>query len=67
MTLKSAALLAFFGTALTAALLIWDFVFSLLNVMRGLIAATTVVSSFVYALGALTVAVFFFVFYKSQP
>ena len=37
MTLKNAALLALIGTILITALLVWDFVFNVLNVLRGLI------------------------------
>jgi hypothetical protein len=66
MTLKNAALLAVIGTVLVTVLLVWDFIFSLLNVMRGLIPAVTLFSSIIYAFGALTVAVFFFVFHKAQ-
>jgi len=66
MTLKGAAMLAFIGTLLVTALLVWDFVFNLLNVLRGLTPAVTVFSSLIYAFGALTVTVFFFVFQKQQ-
>lgn len=66
MTLKSAAFLAFVGTLLVTALLVWDFVFTLLNVLRGLTPAVTVFSSLIYAFGALTAAVFFFIFQKQQ-
>jgi len=66
MTLKDAAFLAFVGTLLVTALLVWDFVFTLLNVLRGLTPAVTVFSSLIYAFGALTVALFFYVFQKQQ-
>ena len=66
MTLKGAAFLAFIGTLLVTALLVWDFVFTLLNVLRGLTPAVTVFSSLIYAFGALTVALFFYVFQKQQ-
>jgi len=66
MTLKGAAFLAFVGTLLVTALLVWDFVFTLLNVLRGLTPAVTVFSSLIYAFGALTVALFFYVFHKQQ-
>ena len=66
MTLKGAAFLAFIGTLLVTALLVWDFVFSLLNVLRGLTPAVTVFSSLIYAFGALTVTLFFYVFQKQQ-
>jgi hypothetical protein len=66
MTLKNAALLALIGTILLTALLVWDFVFNLLNLLRGLIPATLVFSSFVYAFASVSVAVFFFVFHRAQ-
>ncbi|MGD1092323.1 MAG: hypothetical protein ABSB35_10060 [Bryobacteraceae bacterium] len=66
MTLKNAALLALIGTVLVTVLLVWDLIFNLLNVMRGLVPAVTLFSSLIYAFGALTVAVFFFVFHKKQ-
>ena len=66
MTLKGAAVLAFIGTLLVAALLVWDFVFTVLNVIRGLIPAVTVFSSIIYAFGALSVTVFFYIFQKQR-
>jgi hypothetical protein len=66
MTLKSASLLAFVGTLLLALLLIGDFVLNLMSLLRGLIAAVTLLSSFIHAFAALTVAVFFYVFHKAQ-
>jgi len=65
-TLKGAAVLAFIGTLLVAALLVYDFVFTVLNVIRGLTPAVTVVSSLIYAFGALSVTVFFYIFQKQQ-
>jgi hypothetical protein len=66
MTLKNAALLALIGTILLTALLLWDFIFNLLSLLRGLIPATLVFSSFVYAFASLSVAVFFYVFHRAQ-
>jgi hypothetical protein len=66
MSLKSAATLAFIGTLLAAALLVWNLVFDILNVVRGLIPAVTLFSSLLYAFAAVSVAVFFFVFQKTQ-
>jgi hypothetical protein len=66
MTLKNAALLALIGTILVTALLLWDLIFNVLNVVRGLVPAVMLFSSLIYAFGALTVTVFFFVFHKSQ-
>lgn len=66
MTLKGAAVLAFIGTLLVAALLVWDFVFTVLNVIRGLIPAVTLFSSLIYAFGAVSVTVFFYIFQKQR-
>ena len=66
MTLKNAALLALIGTILIAALLVWDFVFNVLNVLQGLIPETMLLSSFIYAFACITVAVFFYVFHKAR-
>jgi hypothetical protein len=66
MTLKSAALLALIGTILVTALLVWDLVFDVLNVLRGLVPAVKLFASLIYAFGAFSVAVFFYVFHKAQ-
>ena len=51
MTLKNAALLALIGTILMTALLVWTFVFTVLNALRGAVPAVTMFSSFIYAFG----------------
>jgi hypothetical protein len=66
MTLKTAALLALFGTILMTVLLVWNFVFTLLNVLRDLVPAVTLFTSFISTLGCFTVAVFFYVFHRAQ-
>jgi hypothetical protein len=66
MTLKNAALLALVGTILMAALLVWNFVFTFLNVLRDLVPPVSLFSSLIYAFGSLTVMVFFFVFHRAQ-
>jgi hypothetical protein len=66
MTLKNASLLALIGTILVTALLVWDLIVNVLNVGRGLVPAVILISSLIYAFGAFSVAVFFFVFHKSQ-
>jgi hypothetical protein len=48
------------------ALLVWNFVFTFLNVLRDLVPAVSLFSSFIYAFGAFTVVVFFFVFHRAQ-
>ena len=66
MSLKSAATFAFIGTLLAAALLIYYFVFDIINVADGLIPLVKLFPSFIYALAALSVTIFFFVFQKNQ-
>ena len=66
MILKNAALLALIGTILMTALLVWTFVFNFLNVLRDLVPAVTLFSSFIYAFGCFSVMVFFFVFHRVQ-
>jgi UPF0716 family protein affecting phage T7 exclusion len=67
MKLKSATFLALIGSVLLTALLLWTLLSTTLNVARGLVPAINLVSSLLYAFAALCVAVFFFVFHKSQP
>jgi len=66
MTLKTAALLALFGTILMTVLLVWNFIFNVANALRGLVPAVTLFQSFIYAFGCFTVAVFFYVFHRAQ-
>ena len=66
MTLKNAALLALIGTILMTALLMWTLVLTFLNVLRDLVPAVTLFSSLIYAFGAFSVMVFFFVFHRTQ-
>jgi len=66
MTLKTAALLALLGTILMTVLLVWTFILSVLNALRGLAPAVTLFSSFVYAFGCFSLAVFFYIFHRRQ-
>jgi hypothetical protein len=66
MTLKNAALLALIGTILMTALLVWDFAFTVLNVLRGVVPPVMLFHSFIYAFGCFGVMVFFFVFHRAQ-
>jgi len=59
MTLKNAALLALTGTILMTALLLCTFVLTFLNVLRDLVPAVTLFTSFIYAFGCFSVMVFF--------
>jgi hypothetical protein len=66
MTAKNAAFLALIGAVLAAALLVWDLIFNILNVLRGLVPAVHVVSSLIYAFAAFSLAVFLYVFHRTQ-
>jgi hypothetical protein len=66
MTLKNAALLALIGTILATVLLLWTFVNTALNVLRGLAPPVMLFPWFVYAFACFSVAVFFYVFQKAQ-
>lgn len=66
MTIRNAALLALIGTILVTALLAIDLIRNALNVASGLTPAVTLLSSLIFTFGALSVAVFFFVFHKAQ-
>ncbi len=66
MTLKNAALLALVGTLIIAVLRAWDFTFVTVAFVRGAVSASEFLSSFIYAFGACSVALFFFVFHQRQ-
>ena len=66
MILRNAALLALVGTLLIAALRVWDLIFSTMAFVRGAVSAAEVLSSLIYAFGACSLAIFFFVFQKRQ-
>jgi len=66
MSLKKAALLSLIGTVLMTVLLLWTFVSNVLNAMHGLVPGVRLFSSFIYAFGCFSVAVFFYVFYRGQ-
>jgi hypothetical protein len=66
MTLKTASLLALVGTGLLAILLAAHFILDLTNAASGLIPAIQVLTSLIHALAGVSVAVFFYVFYKGQ-
>ena len=66
MTLKNAAFLAFLSTLVLSIVLLWRLVMDILNLMSGLIPAVAVLSSILYAFVAVTLAIFFFVFQRSQ-
>ena len=66
MSLKNAALLALIGTILLTVWIAASFIFTLLGVMRGVIAAMTLLTSAVHLFASVTVLVFFYVFHREQ-
>lgn len=67
MTIRSAASLALLGAALVMIVLVVGFVLDLLHVVRGLIPALRLVTSFIYAFAGVGAVVFLYVFRKAQP
>jgi len=66
MTLKNAATFACIGTLLATALLIYYFVFDIINVAQGLTPLVKLFPSFIYALAALSLTVFFYAFRRNS-
>ena len=64
--MKNAALLATIGTAVLTILLLLKLVNDLLALMRGLIPGMVFLASLIYAFAAVTVVVFFYIFYRRQ-
>ena len=66
MTMRSAASLALLGAVLVAIVLVVGFFLDLLNVLRGLVPALRLVTSFIYAFAGVTAVVFLYVFRRAQ-
>ena len=66
MTMKSAASLALIGAVLVAIVLVVGFVLDVLNVIRGLVPALRLVTSFMYAFASVGAVVFLWVFRNGQ-
>ena len=67
MTLKNTAFLALVGMALVTILLIAGLIVDVSGVVRGLIPAMKLLTSFIYAFAGLSVVVFLYSFHKAQP
>ena len=67
MTLKNAALLALVGTILLTVVVVAGFIVSLAGFLRGVVPAIPLFASFIRVFATLSLAVFFWVFHKSQP
>jgi len=66
MTLNKAAFLALVGMILTTILLVGGFIGDVVNVVRGLIPAMRLLTSFIYAFAGLSMVVFLYAFHKAQ-
>jgi len=66
MSLKTAAFLALIGMILLTVLLAADFINTFLGVMRDLIPVMALFRALVYLLASLSLAVFLYVFHKTQ-
>lgn len=66
MSLKNAALWAFCGSVLVAALLVLTLVWDVIGVVRGLTPAMTLFTAVIRAFAGLTIALFFYVFHVRQ-
>lgn len=66
MNLKNAASLALVGALMLTVLLIAGFIFHVLNVLRGLLPAIKLLTSFIYAFAGLSAVVFLYAFHKAQ-
>ena len=66
MTLKNAALLALVGMILLTIVLAVGFIISLTGFLSGVVPAVSLFASLIRLFGALSLAVFFWVFQKGQ-
>jgi hypothetical protein len=67
MTPKNTAFLALVGMVLVTILSIAGLIADVLGVVRGLIPAMRLLTSFIYAFAGLSVVIFLYAFRKAQP
>ena len=67
MTLKNTAFLALVGMVLVTILLVAGLIADVSGVVRGLIPAMRLLTSFIYAFAGLSVVVFLYAFHRAQP
>lgn len=67
MTLKSASLFALIGATLLTIFLVAGFIIDVLGVVNGVIPAMRLLTSFIYAFAGLSMAAFFYAFYRAKP
>jgi len=66
MNLKNAAFLALIALSLLSVLLLADLITNALGVLRDIIPAMALLKSLVYTFASVSLAVFFYVFHKTQ-
>jgi len=66
MKLKNATFLALVGMTLVTILLVAGFIGDVFAIVRGLIPAVRVLTSFIYAFAGLSIVLFLYAFHKSQ-
>ena len=66
MTLNKAAFLALVGMILVTILLVGGFIGDVFSVVRGLIPAMRLLTSFIYAFAGLSMVMFLYAFHKAQ-
>ena len=66
MTIKSAAFFALIGTALLTILLAAGFIIDVVGLAQGVTPAMSLLTSFIHAFAALSMAVFFYAFHRGQ-
>jgi hypothetical protein len=66
MALKNAALLALVGVMLATIVLVVGFVGDIFAVVRGLMPAMKLLTSFIYAFAGVSLAAFLFAFHRAQ-
>jgi hypothetical protein len=66
MNLRNAAFLALVGMLILTLLMAFDFIHTVLAILRGLIPALAFFRSAIHLFASLCVTVFFFVFYRSH-
>jgi tryptophan-rich sensory protein len=66
MSLRTAAAIAMFGMALWVILLAANFLYSLIALSHGAVAAAATLTALIHFLAALSLLIFFAVFHRSQ-
>ncbi len=66
MTLKNAAVLALVGVVLATIVLVAGFIGDAFSVVRGLIPAMRLLTSFIFAFAGLSLVAFLYAFHKAQ-